>query len=91
MSPPLRLAIFDLDGTLLDSHHNITRAVTESAKLCGLPAPSAEAMPRVIGLSLADALKALFPTAGPDELAAVDHAYRDCFVRYRQEPDYREP
>ena len=91
MSAALRLAIFDLDGTLVDSRHNISRAVVEAAGLCGLPVPALEMMPRVIGLSLAEALAQLFPSAGPRELIALDHAYRDCFVRYRREPEYEEP
>jgi phosphoglycolate phosphatase len=87
----LRLAIFDLDGTLVDSRHNIARAVRESAGLCGLPVPPPAALPRVIGLSLDEALATLFPSASTAALAELDRAYRACFVRYRTEADYDEP
>jgi phosphoglycolate phosphatase len=87
----LRLAIFDLDGTLVDSRHNIARAVDEAAMAVGLPPPAREAIPRVIGLSLDEALARLFPTATAERLTALDQAYRACFVRYRTAQDYEEP
>jgi phosphoglycolate phosphatase len=87
----LRLAVFDLDGTLVDSRANIARAVVEAAEICGLTPPPAEHMPRVIGLSLDEALAQLFPAATPRQLTDVDREYRACFVRYRLQPDYQEP
>jgi phosphoglycolate phosphatase len=87
----LRLVIFDLDGTLVDSYGNIARAVRDSAAACGLAAPTADMIPRVIGLSLDEALATLFPTADAPTLVELDRVYRDCFVRYRTMPDYREP
>jgi phosphoglycolate phosphatase len=91
MTNAVRLAIFDLDGTLVDSRHNIARAVIEAAAECGLAPPPPETMPRVIGLSLDEALATLFPAADARALAALDRAYRACFVRYRARPDYHEP
>jgi phosphoglycolate phosphatase len=91
MSRRLRLAVFDLDGTLVDSRHNITRAVLECAAVCGLTAPPLEIMPRVIGLSLDEALAQLFPAASPAQLIDLDKTYRACFIRYRTEPDFDEP
>jgi phosphoglycolate phosphatase len=87
----LRLAVFDLDGTLVDSQHNIARAVTDSAQALGLGLPAAHMIPRVIGLSLDEALATLFPTADAQALKELDRIYRECFVRYRTQPDYVEP
>ena len=91
MSPPLRLAIFDLDGTIIDSRDNIMRAVADTAKLCGLTVPTREMMPRVIGLELDEALLTLFPEVAPADILPVRTAFGECFVRYRTESDYREP
>jgi phosphoglycolate phosphatase len=91
MSAPLRLAIFDLDGTLVDSRNNIVRAVEDTAKLCGLTLPAAEMMPRVIGLELDEALLTLFPELDPRDIGRVRHAFGECFVRYRTETGYEEP
>ena len=91
MSSPLRLAIFDLDGTIIDSRNNIVRAVADTAKVCGLTLPAAEMMPRVIGLELDEALLTLFPEVAPADITPVRQAFGECFVRYRQESDYREP
>jgi phosphoglycolate phosphatase len=91
LSAPLRLAIFDLDGTIIDSRNNIVRAVADTAKVCGLTLPAAEMMPRVIGLELDEALLTLFPEVPPANIAPVRHAFGECFVRYRTESDYREP
>jgi phosphoglycolate phosphatase len=87
----VRLAVFDLDGTLVDSRHNITRAVNDAAGIVGLTPPAAAVIPRVIGLTLDEALSKLFPTAAANQLVELDKVYRDCFVRYRAGPDYEEP
>ncbi|MBY0510902.1 MAG: HAD-IA family hydrolase [Rhodospirillaceae bacterium] len=91
MSAPLRLVVFDLDGTIVDSQANIVRAVAEVAKILGLPGPPAEHVPRVIGLSLAEALALLFPGVDTSTHKDLDREYREAFVRLRASPDYREP
>lgn len=91
MSKPQRLVIFDLDGTIVDSQHNIVAAVGEVAKILGLPGPAPEAVPRVIGLSLIEALATLFPDVDAGTHQALDREYREAFVRLRARPDYREP
>ncbi len=91
MSAPHRLVVFDLDGTLVDSQANIARAVVDSAQLLGLDAPPAAEVSRVIGLSLGEALARLFPHIDAETHRRLDHEYRECFVRYRTMPDYKEP
>ncbi len=91
MSTPLRLAIFDLDGTLVDSKHNIVAAVGEVAQILNLTPPAPEVVPKVIGLSLTEALAALFPDVDPAMHKTLDKEYREVFVRMRQRPDHDEP
>lgn len=87
----IRLAVFDLDGTIVDSKANIVRAVHEAAALMKLEPPAPQAIPKVIGLSLTEALGRLFPALEHPRLLELDQAYRDCFVRFRTLPDYDEP
>lgn len=91
MSAPLRLVVFDLDGTIVDSQANIVQAVAEVAKILGLPGPPVEQVPRVIGLSLAEALALLFPGVDTSTHKDLDREYREAFVRLRASPGYREP
>jgi phosphoglycolate phosphatase len=91
MSAPLRLAVFDLDGTIVDSTANIVRAVQEAAALMREDCPRTDEIPKVIGLSLTEALGRLFPHLKGARLTQMDQAYRDCFVRFRTQPDYNEP
>ena len=88
---PLRLVVFDMDGTIVDSQANIIRAVGEVAKILGLPGPPAEQVPRVIGLSLDEALAMLFPGVDTSTHKHLDREYREAFVRLRASPEYREP
>ena len=58
-----RLAIFDCDGTLVDSQHNICAAMDACFAIAGLPAPGPERTRRVVGLSLVEAMEQLLPDA----------------------------
>lgn len=90
-SRPLRLVVFDLDGTLVDSKANIVRAVGAVAKILSLPEPSPEQVARFIGLSLGEALARLFPDVDPATHQALDREYRETFARFRSSPGYEEP
>ncbi len=91
MSRPLRLVVFDLDGTIVDSQSNIVRAVAEVAKILGVPGPPPDQVPRVIGLSLKEALAELFPGVDPGTHEDLDREYREAFVRLRASPGFDEP
>lgn len=55
----MRLVIFDLDGTLIDSHAFIARMQKAAFEAEGLQAPSAHAVRQVIGLSLPQVMQSL--------------------------------
>ncbi len=59
-----RLIVFDCDGTLVDSQHNIVAAMRRAFVLNDLPEPEAHAVRRTVGLSLDYAMAALWPSAG---------------------------
>jgi phosphoglycolate phosphatase len=86
------LVLFDCDGTLMDSHISIVRAMQKAFCSCGLAEPPARAVFDVIGLSLGRALDQL---AGNTHLAEnIKQAYRDHYRAAEHElklyPDVRE-
>jgi phosphoglycolate phosphatase len=76
-----RLAVFDLDGTLVDSQVAILAAMAEAFAAAGRPVPSREATLGIVGLSLPVAMAQLAPDAAPEECAAMVAAYRAAFLR----------
>jgi phosphoglycolate phosphatase len=91
MSSPIRLVVFDLDGTLVDSLAHIARAVSEAAKQLGIPAPHPSTVPRVIGLSLDEAIRRLLPDHDAGVHADFDRLYRQIFAEWRARPGEHEP
>ena len=87
----MKLVLFDCDGTLVDSHHNIATAMRQAFEAVGVPYPGDEATRRVIGLSLPEAIRPLAPDAGPETWDRLSDAYREAFFALRQAPDFHEP
>jgi phosphoglycolate phosphatase len=90
-SPNLRLAVFDLDGTLVDSQHVIVGCMTEAFTGEGLPAPAVDAIRRVIGLPLEECVARLAPEETALRCARLVEAYKAAFFACRQRPDHDEP
>ena len=86
-----RLAIFDCDGTLVDSGATIYGALAETLTLHGLSVPEARACRRVIGMSLVEAIGALTPELGADDHFQLAETYKSCFLRARSEGRVEEP
>jgi len=74
----MRLVVFDLDGTLIDSHAFITSVMTETFVSEGLSPPTPEEGRGVIGLSLPVALEKLSGVSGA-ALDALVARYRNIF------------
>ena len=62
-----RLAIFDCDGTLVDSGAPIYAALKASLEQNGFDVPPPNESLRVIGLSLPEAMAALLPDCPPEQ------------------------
>jgi phosphoglycolate phosphatase len=86
-----RLAVFDLDGTLVDSQHVIGACMNAAFTASGLPAPPQAEVRRVIGLPLVECMARLAPGQSPARHAALTESYREAFFRQRQLPDHEEP
>lgn len=77
----LRVVIFDVDGTLVDSQAHIVAAMTHAFQNCGLAVPSRAEMLAGVGLSLPVLMARL---AGVDRADALTAAYRDSFRTLRE-------
>lgn len=86
-----RLAIFDCDGTLVDSDANIFAALSDAFGEHGLTAPPSEVSRRVIGLSLVEAIATLLPQEERDRHVILAESYKRHFQRARAEGRVEEP
>ena len=86
-----KLAIFDCDGTLVDSGATIHRALAETFGLHGLDLPPPGECRKVIGLSLTHAMASLLPNADERDHHQLAETYKGCFHRARQEGRVEEP
>lgn len=75
----LKLAVFDCDGTLVDSERGINAAMNAAWRATGLQPPPAAAARAVIGLSLSNAIDRLAPEADAGLRARLADAYREIF------------
>jgi phosphoglycolate phosphatase len=87
----LRLAVFDVDGTLVDSQHNIVAAMEAAWRRFGLPDPDPTAVRRVIGLPLVEAVATLIPDLKGEAHVELGEFYKQAFFELRQRPDHSEP
>lgn len=79
----MKLAVFDCDGTLIDSQINIIRAMASSFQRHGLAPPDPHATRRIVGLSLVEAMQALLPDAEPALHTSLADDYKTAFQRLR--------
>ena len=86
-----RLALFDCDGTLVDSGATIHRALADSFARNGLTCPAPAEARRVIGLSLVEAMAALLPDRSADEHATMAEEYKKSFIALRAAGEVEEP
>jgi len=75
------LAVFDIDGTLVDSRDSILLAATEAARALGLPDPAYDRVRQIVGLSLPHALAVLEPDLDAPALERFTAEFRASFGR----------
>lgn len=88
---PMRLAMFDCDGTLSDGQAAVCAAMALAFAESGLPPPSSHEVRRIVGLSLPEAVARLAPDAAADAQAHAVEAYKAAFRLAREEGRLREP
>lgn len=86
-----RLVIFDCDGTLVDSQHNIIAAMTTAWRDAGLPDPDPAAVRRQVGLTLEFAVARMLPAAPPEQVRELADSYRRIVNHLRSGVGLDEP
>ena len=81
----LKLVIFDVDGTLIDSQAHIVGAMNAAFGGLGLTPPTREQTLSIVGLSLPVAIDRLMPEADAALQSALVEGYKDGFMRLRSE------
>lgn len=90
-SGALKLVLFDCDGTLVDSQHAIVDSMNAAWDAHGLGAPDANAVRRVVGLSLVEAIMRLAPALTEKEACKVAETYKRAFGDMRNLGQVDEP
>lgn len=79
----LRLVVFDVDGTLVDSQAHIVAAMSLAFSDLGLDVPERENILGVVGLSLPVLMPQLAPQASAATHDALVEGYKNAFMRLR--------
>lgn len=79
----LRLVIFDVDGTLVDSQGDIVAAMTLAFQGQDMDVPTREAILSIVGLSLPQIMRILAPQAPALQQAKLVEGYKDAYMTLR--------
>ena len=74
------LIIFDWDGTLMDSVDRIVSSMISATKVLSLPEPEAEQVKNLIGISLPQIMKILYPQSSKQQVNDLIAEYK---IQYR--------
>lgn len=83
MSAPLRLILFDVDGTLVDSQNDIVAALAEAFRQVGLPLPDRQRLLSGVGLSLEVFMPRLVPDESPATHTQMIESYKNSYMSLR--------
>lgn len=85
MSAPLRLVLFDVDGTLVDSQGAIVSAMTACFQALSLQVPDRTAILSIVGLSLPHAMARLAPDQPDGVQGQLVEGYKQAYHAQRLE------
>lgn len=85
----MKLVLFDVDGTLVDSQDIIVAAQRAAFAAHGLEPPSRERSLSIVGITLVQAMAALAGPKAPAE--SIAEAYKQAFNELRKDPAFAEP
>lgn len=78
--------IFDWDGTLMDSKARIVHAIQVAAERAGFEVLPARTCQQIIGLSLHNAVRTLYPEADAQAIEQMSQGYTQCFLNESEVP-----
>ncbi|MDT3377134.1 HAD-IA family hydrolase [Labrys neptuniae] len=88
----MKLVLFDVDGTLLDSQHLIHACLVETFKGMGRPPLPRAEMLSIVGLSLVPAIQRLFgDDTSADDIEKAAGFYREAFLARVNDPAFAPP
>ncbi|WP_019646014.1 HAD-IA family hydrolase [Novispirillum itersonii] len=90
MSEPLRLVLWDVDGTLVDTQHIIVEAFTMACQSLSLTPPDAATIRSGVGLSLVESVAHSLPDLSPETHVRMAEAYKEAYLVLHARPDFRE-
>lgn len=85
MSAPLRLIIFDVDGTLVDSQGDILAAMTHAFDGIGAAVPARSDILGIVGLSLDVAMARLAPALSTADHDRLTEGYKAAYMELRKQ------
>jgi len=85
----LKLAIWDMDGTIVDSRDVIQTAMERTFETLGLAPPAYDETRKTIGLGLLEACRILAPDY--DNIEHLAETYKQAFLARRSDPNFKEP
>lgn len=86
-----RLVVFDCDGTLVDSQHNIVAGMMAAWRRHGLPEPTPEQIRRQVGLTLEIGVARVLESDDPVLIHNLANAYREIVRELRSRAELHEP
>lgn len=72
----MRLIVFDVDGTLIDSVALIVQTITNAFEAVGEPVPTETAIRGISGITAREAMALLAPAATPERVDQILESYR---------------
>ena len=91
MLEQLRLAVFDCDGTLVDSQHSIIACMRAAFDSQELTSPEDSSIRRIVGLPLKEAIALLRPGTSEPVLERLRDGYIAAWQNIRQTAGLNEP
>ncbi len=87
----LRLVVLDCDGTIVDSQKAIVSVMHDAFDAHGLAKPSRDAIRRIVGLELEEAISILANDDDTDLVTAVTDSYRHAAKEQRDNGFWEDP
>jgi phosphoglycolate phosphatase len=87
----IRLAVFDIDGTLIDSQNSIVEAIDRSWRAFEMEPPSRTKILHIVGLPLLEAIARLAPDQPAERIEALRDRYQTSWADMRREGRLSEP